>query len=30
MSGSVDIERVPERQRPDAVVDGVEEVLPWL
>jgi NagD protein len=30
MSGSVDLESVPERQRPHAVVDGVEEVLPWL
>ena len=29
-SGSVDLERVPERRRPDAVVDGVGEVLPWL
>ena len=30
MSGSVDIDGVPERQRPDEVVDGVEEMLPWL
>ena len=30
MSGSVDIAAVPERQRPDEVVDGVEEMLPWL
>ena len=30
MSGSVDLDGVPERRRPDAVVDGVEEVLPWL
>ena len=29
-SGSVDLDGVPERQRPDAVVDGVGEVLPWL
>ena len=29
-SGSVDLEGVPERRRPDAVVDGVGEVLPWL
>jgi HAD superfamily hydrolase (TIGR01450 family) len=30
ISGSVDLARVPERQRPDAVVDGVEEILEWL
>jgi HAD superfamily hydrolase (TIGR01450 family) len=30
ISGSVDLAGVPERQRPDAVVDGVEEVLGWL
>jgi HAD superfamily hydrolase (TIGR01450 family) len=30
ISGSVDLERVPEKQRPHAVVDGVEELLPWL
>lgn len=30
MSGSVDLDRVPERRRPHAVIDGVEEVLPWL
>jgi HAD superfamily hydrolase (TIGR01450 family) len=30
MSGEVDLDAVPERQRPDAVVDGVEELLPWL
>jgi HAD superfamily hydrolase (TIGR01450 family) len=30
MSGQVDLASVPERQRPDAVVDGVEEVLGWL
>lgn len=30
MSGSVDIEGVPERHRPHAVIDGVEEVLGWL
>jgi HAD superfamily hydrolase (TIGR01450 family) len=29
-SGSVDLDGVPERLRPDAVVDGVEEVLQWL
>jgi hypothetical protein len=26
----VDLTRVPETQRPDAVVDGVEEMLEWL
>jgi ribonucleotide monophosphatase NagD (HAD superfamily) len=30
ISGSVDLSRVPERRRPDAVVDGVEEMLGWL
>jgi HAD superfamily hydrolase (TIGR01450 family) len=30
ISGGVDIARVPERRRPDAVVGGVEEVLGWL
>jgi HAD superfamily hydrolase (TIGR01450 family) len=30
ISGKVDLARVPERRRPDAVVDGVEEVLGWL
>jgi HAD superfamily hydrolase (TIGR01450 family) len=30
ISGSVDLSRVPERQRPDAVVDGVEEIIGWL
>ena len=30
ISGSVDLERVPDRRRPDAVVDGVEELLAWL
>jgi HAD superfamily hydrolase (TIGR01450 family) len=30
MSGSVDLTRVPEMQRPDAVVDGVKEILEWL
>jgi len=30
ISGTVDLARVPERRRPDAVVDGVEEVLGWL
>jgi HAD superfamily hydrolase (TIGR01450 family) len=30
ISGSVDLSRVPESRRPDAVVDGVEEMLGWL
>ena len=30
MSGSVDLNGVPERQRPDAVIDGVEQILGWL
>jgi HAD superfamily hydrolase (TIGR01450 family) len=30
MSGRVDLERVPKSQRPDAVVDGVAELLDWL
>jgi NagD protein len=30
ISESVDIERVPERRRPDAVVDGVAELLDRL
>jgi ribonucleotide monophosphatase NagD (HAD superfamily) len=30
ISGAVDLTRVPERKRPDAVVDGVEEMLGWL
>ena len=30
MSGAVDLDGLPERQRPHAVVDGVEEILPWL
>ena len=30
ISGEVDMASVPERRRPDAVVDGVEEVLGWL
>ncbi|WP_165874391.1 HAD-IIA family hydrolase [Rubrobacter taiwanensis] len=29
-SGSVDLARVPERRRPDAVVEGVGEILQWL
>ena len=30
MSGAVDLEGVPERRRPHAVVDGVKELLGWL
>jgi HAD superfamily hydrolase (TIGR01450 family) len=30
ISGAVDLDRVPERRRPHAVVDGVEEMLEWL
>jgi HAD superfamily hydrolase (TIGR01450 family) len=30
MSGAVDLEGVPERQRPHAVVDGIRELLDWL
>lgn len=30
MSGAVDLNSIRERQRPHAVVDGVEEILGWL
>jgi HAD superfamily hydrolase (TIGR01450 family) len=30
LSGKLDVESVPEPRRPDAVIDGVEELLPWL
>ena len=30
MSGQTDMGGVPEAERPDEVVDGVEELLPWL
>ncbi|HEY1237387.1 MAG TPA: HAD hydrolase-like protein [Solirubrobacterales bacterium] len=30
MSGSLNLNGVPEERRPDAVIDGVEEMLPWL
>jgi HAD superfamily hydrolase (TIGR01450 family) len=30
MSGSLDLDGVPAERRPDAVIDGVEEMLPWL
>jgi hypothetical protein len=30
MSGADDLDAIPERQRPHAVVDGVAELLPLL
>lgn len=30
ISGQIDLERVPERRRPDAVIDGVADLLPLL
>jgi ribonucleotide monophosphatase NagD (HAD superfamily) len=30
MSGTVDLDGIPERQRPHAVVDGVDQILGWL
>jgi HAD superfamily hydrolase (TIGR01450 family) len=30
MSGTVDLDDVPQRRRPHAVVDGVEQILDWL
>jgi HAD superfamily hydrolase (TIGR01450 family) len=30
MSGKLDLDGIPEARRPDAVIDGVEEMLPWL
>ena len=30
MSAKLDLDGVPEQRRPDAVIDGVEEMLPWL
>jgi HAD superfamily hydrolase (TIGR01450 family) len=30
LSGTVDLETLPEAKRPHEVVDGVEEILPWL
>jgi NagD protein len=29
-TGDLDVSRLPERQRPHAVIDGVEELLEWL
>jgi HAD superfamily hydrolase (TIGR01450 family) len=30
ISGAIDLERIPERQHPDAVVDGVADLLEWI
>jgi ribonucleotide monophosphatase NagD (HAD superfamily) len=30
MSGRLDLDGIPQERRPDAVIDGVEEMLPWL
>ena len=30
ISGDVDCDRLPDEERPDAVVDGVAELLDWL
>jgi HAD superfamily hydrolase (TIGR01450 family) len=30
ISGQIDLQAVPERQRPDAAIDGVAELLDWL
>ena len=30
MSGADDLDAIPQRERPHAVVDGVEQILPWL
>ncbi|MBV9838708.1 MAG: HAD-IIA family hydrolase [Solirubrobacterales bacterium] len=30
ISGQVELHRIPERRRPDAVIDGVAELLEWL
>ena len=30
ISGEIDLERVPERRRPHAVVGGVDELMEWL
>jgi ribonucleotide monophosphatase NagD (HAD superfamily) len=29
-TGNLDMSRLPEHQRPHAVIDGIEELLPWL
>ena len=30
ISGAIDLDRVPESRRPDAVIDGVADLLGWL
>jgi ribonucleotide monophosphatase NagD (HAD superfamily) len=30
ISGRIDLDRVREGRRPDAVIDGVVELVPWL
>jgi NagD protein len=30
ISGQVELERLPPRRRPDAAINGVEDLLPWL
>ena len=30
ISGQVDLDLVPERRRPDAVVEGIADLLDWL
>jgi NagD protein len=30
MSGTIDLDAIPERRRPHAVVDGVDEIVGWL
>jgi HAD superfamily hydrolase (TIGR01450 family) len=30
ISGTLDLEQLPKKRRPDAVIDGVEEILDWL
>jgi HAD superfamily hydrolase (TIGR01450 family) len=30
ISGAIELDRVPERRRPDAVIDGVADLLAWL
>ena len=30
ITGDMDLSRLPEKRRPHAVIDGVEELLAWL
>jgi len=30
ITGNMDVSRLPERRRPHAVIDSVEELLGWL